>query len=138
MITQYTTSYSVPSADIQALSASKVGFLDSYVLMQTGQYEYQLITQRAGTHSVNQYRFYRTSNIQNNYWQVSEVSNPSFDYHITNEYYVFTNVGAGRQLSLPIYEQVTSFSLMIISCALMFTIVFKGVFAKCLRRRKSL
>ena len=55
---------------------------------------------------------------------------------VDNEYYVFSNIGYGKSLDLPVYDGVISFSLMIISCVLLFAVVFKGALFKCLKRKR--
>ena len=136
MITQYTDSYSSPSADIQNLIANKCSILDRYVLMQTGEYEYTALVYNPCTKKCTQYTISRTSqNGYNNRYKITS-KDSTFDYNVTNEYYVYSNDGIGKALNLPVTESVTSFSLLIIACSLMFGIVFKGVLFKCLRLKR--
>lgn len=136
MITQYTDSYSSPSADIQNLIANKCSILDRYILMQTGEYEYSALVYNPCTKKCTQYIISRTSQSgYNNRYQITS-RDSSFEYQVRNEYYVYSNDGYGKALDLPITDSVTSFSLLIISCVLMFAVVFKGVLFKCLRRKR--
>ena len=136
MITQYTDSYSNPSADIQNLIANKCSILDRYVLMQTGEYEYTALLYNPCTKKCTQYTISRMSQSGfNNRYTISS-KNSTFDYKITNEYYVYSNDGYGKSLNLPVTANITAYSLLIISCSLMFAIVFKGVLFKCLRRKR--
>lgn len=136
MITQYADSYSNPSTDIQNLIANKCSILDRYILMQTGEYEYTALVNNPCTKKCTQYTISRTSqNGYNNRYKITS-KDSTFDYNVTNEYYVFSNDGIGKALNLPVTESVTSFSLLIIACSLMFGIVFKGVLFKCLRRKR--
>lgn len=136
MITQYSDSYSTPSADIQNLIANKCSILDRYVLMQTGQYEYTGLVYNPCTKECKQYTIIRTSTSgYSNYYTVEETS-ADFEYKVTNEYYVYSNDGYGKSLNLPVTESVTAYSLLIISCVLMFAVVFKGVLFKCLRLKR--
>ena len=135
MITQYTDSYSSPSTDIQNLIANKVSILDRYVLMQTGEYEYSALVYNPCTKKCTRYTISRTSQSGNRVYQIS-LSDSTFDYNVTNEYYVYSNDGIGKALTLPVTANVTAYSLLIISCSLMFAIVFKGVLFKCLRRKR--
>lgn len=136
MITQYADSYSSPSTDIQNLIANKCSILDRYVLMQTGEYEYTGLVYNPCTKKCTQYTISRTtqSGYNNRYKITSKDS--TFDYNVTNEYYVYSNDGIGKALNLPVTESVTTFSLLIIACSLMFGIVFKGVLFKCLRSKR--
>lgn len=136
MITQYSDSYSSPSADIQNLIANKCSILDRYILMQTGEYEYTALVYNPCTKKCTQYTISRTSqNGYNNRYKITS-KDSTFDYNVTNEYYVYSNDGIGKALNLPVTESVTSFSLLIIACSLMFGIVFKGVLFKCLRLKR--
>lgn len=136
MITQYTDSYSNPSADIQNLIANKCSILDRYVLMQTGEYEYTALVFNPCTKKCTQYTISRiTQSSYNNRYKITS-KDSTFDYNVTNEYYVYSNDGIGKALNLPVTESVTSFSLLIIACSLMFGIVFKGVLFKCLRLKR--
>lgn len=136
MITQYTDSYSSPSADIQNLVANKVGIFDEYVLMQTGQYEYTALVKNKALKECKQYTISRSSNSSySNVYNVRETTT-DFDYKITNEYYVYSNIGQGKSLNLPVYDGVISISLMFIAITLAFAVVFKGVLFKCLNRKR--
>lgn len=134
MITQYTSSYSAPSTDIQNLIANKCNILDRYIVMQTGETTYTGLVYNPVTKKCKEYTISRmTGTGYSNRYEVNE-KNSEFEYQVSNEYYVFSNDGVGRSIDLPINESITSISLLIISCSLMFAIVFKGVLFKCLRR----
>lgn len=136
MITQYNVSYSAPSTEIQDLIANKCSILDRYILMQTGEQEYTALVYNPCTKNCVQYTVSRmTGNGYNNRYQITE-KDSKFEYTVSNEYYVFSNDGYGRALDLPVTESVTAYSLLIISCVLMFAIVFKGVLFKCLRLKR--
>ena len=136
MITQYANTYSNPSTDIQNLIANKCSILDRYILMQTGEYEYTALVYNPCTKKCTQYTISRiTTTGYNNRYKITS-KDSTFDYNVTNEYYVYSNDGIGKALNLPVTESVTSFSLLIIACSLMFAIVFKGVLFKCLRRKR--
>lgn len=136
MITQYTDSYSSPSTDIQNLIANKCSMLDRYVLMQTGEYEYTALVYNPCTKKCTQYTISRMiqSGYNNRYKITSKDS--TFDYKVTNEFYVYSNDGIGKALSLPVTDSVTSCSLLIIACSLMFGIVFKGALFQWLKRKR--
>lgn len=135
MITQYTDSYGSISSDIQNLVANKVSLLDHYVLMQTGQYSYTALVYNPCNKECKQYVISRSGYSSGNYYTVSE-SDSIFDYSISNEYYVFSNVGVGKSLDLPVYSGVISYSLIILCCLALFAVVFKGAIFKCLKRKR--
>ncbi len=136
MITQYTESYSSPSADIQNLIANKCSILDRYVLMQTGQYEYTGLVYNPCTKECKQYTISRLNSSGYSTQYTIKETESTFDYTVTNEYYVYSNDGVGKSLDLPVTESVTAYSLLIISCILMFAVVFKGVLFKCLKSKR--
>ena len=134
MITQYTESYSSPSADIQNLIANKIALLDQYVLMQTGQYEYTALVYNPNTKKTLEYTISRSSSSgYNNLYTVSKKEVSEFRFDVSNEYYIYSNVGYGKALDLPVYDGVMSFCLMIICCMLMFAVVFKGALFPCIK-----
>lgn len=135
MISQYTDSYSSPPSDVQNLISNKVALADYYILMQTGQYEYTALVKNPATNETTKYRIYRNTSSYSSYYNI-ETTTSDFDFNVTNEYYVYSNVGYGKYLDLPVYQGVTSHCLIIICCVLMFGIVFKGVLLPCLKRRR--
>lgn len=137
MITQYTDSYTAPSADIQNIVANKVSLLDQYILMQTGQYEYTALIKNMASKEVKEITIYRTSaSGYNNTYSVVEDTVADFNYTVSNQYYIYSNLGQGRALDLPVYDGVISYSLVIIACLAMFAVIFKGALFKCLRRKR--
>lgn len=135
MITQYTGGYSNPPADVQNLVANKVQLLDSYILFQTGENEYKAIVFNNATKKGEEYTFSRPGSGYNNYYTVRSSEVDTFEYTVSNEYYVYSNDGVGKSLDLPVMEGVTAHAMMIVACVLMFAIAFKGVLFKCLRKR---
>lgn len=134
-MTQYTESYSTCPTQIQSIVANDLKILDTYVLMQTGQYEWTCQIEELGTHRTRQIKFTRPSSSYSSYYTVTRTDDVEFNMNIENEYYVYSNIGYGNSLDLPVWKTTASFSLMIISCTLLFAIVFKGVLFKCLKRR---
>lgn len=134
-MTQYTDYGSIPQA-VRDLVANKISLLDEYILMQTGAAEYTALIRNTSTKEVTQIRIYRESNYGAYF---AEVTKGSWDWSLTNEYYCYSNVGYGAALDLPVTEGVTAHATVILACALMFAIIFKGVLFPCLlgRRRKE-
>lgn len=132
-MTQYTEYGTIPQA-VRDLVANKVKLLDQYILMQTGQYEYTALILNTSTDEVTQIRVYRESSYGT--YRV-ETSTGSWDWSLTNEYYCYSNVGYGASLDLPVMEGVTAHATVILSCALMFAIIFKGVLFPCLARKRK-
>lgn len=137
MITQYTNSngYSSTDSTVQATVANKISLLDQYILMQTGEYEYTALVRNPFTKKTTQYKFTRSGNYSSGY-SLATSSGVEWDFKVINEVYVFSNMGRGRALDLPVYEGVISHSLIIICCTMLFAIVYKGVLFKCLDRVK--
>lgn len=137
MITQYTNAsgYSNTDSTVQSTMANKISLLDQYVLMQTGEYEYTALIRNPFTKKTTQYKFSRNNNYSSAY-TLNVTEGVEWDYNVTNEVYVFSNMGQGRALDLPVYDGVISYSLIIICCAMLFAIVYKGVLFKCLDRVK--
>lgn len=137
MITQYVNNngYSSVDSNAQAVVSNKISLLDKYILMQTGEYEYTALVQNTMSKKTTQYKISRGSSYNSTY-TLTESANVDFDYSLSNEMYVYSNVGKGRALELPVYQGVISHSLVIMCCVLLFAIVYKGVLFKCLDGRK--
>ena len=131
-MTQYTEYGSIHAA-VCDLVANKISLLDSYILMQTGQYEYTALVYKPGLKECRQYTFTRTGNYGSQYTVVE--SDGTWEYSVSNEYYCYSNVGYGAALDLPVVGLSIAHSTVILACAVMLAIVFKGVLFPCLRKR---
>lgn len=135
MIQQYTNSYSSASSDIQNLVANSVSVLDQYILMQTGEYEYTALIKNMASKDVEQITVSRSSTSgYNNQYSVNRQNGADFDFTVSNEYYVFSNVGYGKSLNIPAYEGIRTYSLTALTVLVFFMVVFKGALFKCLRK----
>ncbi len=130
-MTQYTDYGSIPQA-VRDLIANKISLLDSYILMQTGDQQYTALVNKPAL-GCKQYVISRTGNYNNQY-SVSE-SVGTWEYTVRNEYYVYSNVGYGAALDLPVVDHSIAHASVIMACALMLAIVFKGALFPCLKRR---
>lgn len=135
MIRQYTTSYSSPSSDIQNIVANSVSVLDQYILMQTGEYEYTALIKNMASKDVEEIVVRRnTSSGYNNQYTVLRQNGSDFDFMVSNEYYVYSNVGYGKSLDIPAYEGICTYGITAITVLIFFMVVFKGALFKCLRK----
>lgn len=130
-MTQYTDYGSIPQA-VRDLVANKISLLDSYILMQTGENQYTALINKPAL-GCKQYTIQRSSNYGQQYTVNESVG--TWDYTVTNEYYCYSNVGYGAALSLPVTDLSIAHATVIVSCALMLAIVFKGVLFPCLKKR---
>ena len=106
MIKQYTESYGTISADIQNIVANDISLGENYILMQTGQYEWTALIRKIGVNEVREIVITRSPGTgYNNQYTVSRDDyTKEFGATITNEYYVYSDMGYGRSLDLPVYE----------------------------------
>lgn len=129
-MTQYTDYGTIPQA-VRDLVANKISLLDSYILMQTGEYEYTALVNKPAL-GCRQYTIRRA----NNYGQYTVTETEGrWNYTVINEYYCYSNVGYGPALSLPVTDLSIAHASVIMACALMLAIVFKGVLFPCLKGR---
>lgn len=135
MITQY-NEYSTINADIQNLVANNVSLLDNYILMQTGQYEYNALIKNLASKEVEQITISRNSENYNASYSVKRSQVSNFDYNVLNEYYVYSNVGVGKSLDIPAYEGARTYGITALTVLIFFMVVFKGALFKCLVNRK--
>ena len=133
MITQY-AEYSSISADIQNLIANNVSLLDHYILMQTGQYEYKALIKNLASKEVEQITVSRNSENYNTRYSVKRTQADNFDYNVSNEYYVYSNVGIGKSLDIPAYEGARTYGVTALTVLVFFMVVFKGALFKWLRK----
>lgn len=131
-MTQYESYSSIPQA-VRDVVANKISLLDQYILFQTGQNEYTALIYKPGLNVCKQYVFSRADNYS--VYTVTE-SEGSFTYTVSNEYYCYSNVGYGMALDLPVTDLAIAHSSIILACALMLAIVFKGAIFPCLRRKR--
>lgn len=128
---QYADYGTVPQA-VRDVVANKISLLDSYILFQTGEYEYTALVYKPGLNECRQYQFRRGSN----YGQYTVIETTgTWEYTVKNEIYCYSNVGYGAALPLPVTELSMAHACVIMACALMLAIVFKGVLFPCIRRR---
>lgn len=130
-MTQYDSNSTIPQA-VRDVVANKISLLDQYILFQTGQYEYTALVYKPGLNVCKQYVFTRGDNYS--VYTVTELEG-NFTYTVTNEYYCYSNVGYGMALDLPVVDLAIAHSTVILACALMLAIVFKGAIFPFLRKR---
>lgn len=128
---QYEDLRDIPSG-VRDLTASKISLLDQYILFQTGENEFTALVYSPGLKVCKQYVFTGSDDLSS--FTVAE-SEGDFKYSVSNEYYCCSNVGYGTALELPVTDLAIAHSTVILACALMLAIVFKGVLFPCLRRK---
>lgn len=134
MIKQYTDSYSSIPSQVVSIVNNKCSLLDKFIIMQTGDRQYTALIYNVCSKKGKQYIFSRNSNY--NQYTVSESDISSFDYTVTNEYYVYSNDGIGQSVDLMVYHGATAHAVVIVSLFVMFAVIFKGALFKCLRRKR--
>lgn len=137
MITQYTESYSSPSADIQNIVANSVSLLDQYVLMQTGENEYTALIKNMASKEVEEITISRASTSgYNTRYVVDREEIKDFSWNVSNEYYTYSNCGFGKSLDIPSYEGALTYGVTALTVLVFFGVIFKGVLFKCLRSKR--
>lgn len=133
MIVQHDEYGTIPQA-VRDVVANKIALLDLYLLCQTGENEYTALIYNPNTKECREIIVTRGDS----YGQYSLLERSGeWAYTINNECYVYSNVGQGAALDLPVVAGVTAHASMILCCALMFAIVFKGVLFPCLKRKRK-
>ncbi len=137
MITQYSDSYSSPSADIQNIVANSVSLLDNYVLMQTGENEYKALVKNLASKEVEEITISRISTSgYNNRYTVSREEVSDFSWNVSNEYYTYSNCGFGKSLDIPAYDGALTYGVTALTVLVFFAVIFKGVLFKCLKLKR--
>lgn len=130
---QYTEYSTVPQG-VRDVVANKCHLLDQYILYQTDQNEYSALIRNPVLKETTRLIFTRA----NNYGAYSVMEIPAdWAYSVTNEYYVYSNIGYGAALDLPVVEGLQAHAGAVIVSVLMLAILFKGALFKCLRKSKG-
>lgn len=105
----------VPS-DVLTLFGSKVGLLDKYLIYATNQYEYEMLLRKPwGDYELHTVARINTGTGYNQYrydYYMQETNDIS--YAIKEEYYVYSNIGQGRQIDLPIHNYIIPITVVIL------------------------
>lgn len=143
MVTQYGTYNSYSSISNTYLNAfySHLGPLDEYIIMQTGENEYTMLVHRIPSKEVESYKIFRQyysggSGYNQYYYTMTGPTDDTWEYSVSNELYVYSNVGLGTMAVLPVHEIMVCFAVSGAVCLLFLALVFKGAIIKCLRPSK--
>ena len=104
---QYTDSYGTPQGS--SYIANKIGVFDEYIFFRSGESEYSAIvgdiSDDCSSGSGVLYVISRASSSYSTY-QVSASTVENEEIEISNEYYVYSNVGLGQQLEIYQHQQI--------------------------------
>ena len=101
MVVQSNTYLSTVPTDVKNIIASKLSIMDQYIIFATNENEYTALIYNPPTKNTVQYRIYREGQNYSYTWNIQRVNDVAFEYTITNEYYVVSNVGYGQMLDIP-------------------------------------
>lgn len=143
-MTQYSNYGSYSSISSTYLNAfySKLGPLDEYIIMQTGENEYGMLVHRIPSKEVESYEIHRNyysggSGYNQYYYTMSGPTADTWNYSVSNELYVYSNIGYGTMSVLPVHEMMVCFAVSGAVCLLFLGLVFKGAIFKCLRPKRG-
>lgn len=137
MITQYSTSYSSASSDVQNIVGNSVSLLDKYVLVQTGDNEYTALIKNVASKEIEQITISRQpATGYNNRYVVDREIVKDFSWNISNEYYAYSNCGFGKSLDIPAYQGALTYGVTALTTLVFFAVIFKGALFKCLRLKR--
>lgn len=125
------------SSAVVSLIQNKLGVMDDYILMCTGDYQYECLIRNRVTKKIRHITVYRSGSGSSYRYVVAEEESEDFAYTVTAEYYVYSNLGIGRGFSPLVYDGIKTYSLAGICCALFLAIIFKGALYPCLRRSRQ-
>lgn len=123
------TDYTTPPTAVQNIVASNIGLGESYILYETNDNEFTALIKKPFSDDFREIRIYRES-AYNSTWEVERTNTNQGRYTVYNEYYTFSNIGYGQTLDLPIHEQVTSYSSIILCCLIVILFTFRKVFRR--------
>ena len=116
--------------EVLDLFASKIALGDYYVIMQTAPQEFRALVYNPFSKSCQEYLIFQPEGLVT--WTYVHYEDSQWDYSYSNECYVYSNMGVGTELHLPVYDRINSFCSLFLCVTLMFAILFKGVLFPCL------
>lgn len=123
-MTQMSDARSTISSTYLNVFYSKLRPLDEYVICQTGDYEYTMLVRNATDHDdVTEYVIYRNSTSTG--YEIDSYES-TWDYDISNEVYVYSNIGYGTMAVLPCHEIMIAWSIIGALCAGALWVMFRG------------
>lgn len=135
MLSQYENGGSISSTWLNVFY-SKIGPLDEYIIMQIGDGSYGCLVRRIPSKEVVEYRITRTGSNYGSYnYTFSENTSASWDYNLTNEIYVYSNIGKGTMAVLPCHEIMVCWGTTGLVCLVFLALIFKGALFKCFRKK---
>lgn len=115
---------------------SKIGPLDEYIIMQIGEGSYGCLVRRIPSREVIEYRITRNGSSYGSYsYTFNEDTSASWNYSVSNEIYVYSNLGMGTMSVLPCHEIMVCWGITGLVCLVFLMLVFKGSMFKCLRKK---
>lgn len=103
-MTQYSDSYGTVSSSYLSYFQNHIGALDNAIAFRTGDKEYSCLVQ--SPNGQVEKIVITTNNSYGGSIQSTVTAVDSFDYTITNEYYVYSNFGVGQRLGG--YDRMTT------------------------------
>ena len=121
------TNYTLPPSAVQNIIAGNIGLGESYILYETAENEFTTLIKKPFSGEYREIRIYK-DNQYNSVWNIERKEVENGNYKVNNEYYTYSNIGYGQPLNLPIYEQITSYSTIMLCSIILITFVFRKVF----------
>ncbi len=132
---QYSGNFQTIPASVLNVLYSKLGPLDEYIIMRTGENTIGMLVHRIPSGDIIQYTVSRPSASYGNQWYDISESSSYWSYNVYNEMYVYSNVGYGVMDVLPVHQIMLCWGVTGCVCLVFLALVFKGALFKCLRRR---
>lgn len=133
---QYTETTSIPS-QVLGVCQNKIGVFDQYILYALSDTSYGMLCKSMLPGSKARLITFTRGASGSGYYGRYDISiddDAAWNFSISNEVYVYSNIGYGQALQPVCWQGLQTFSLVGITCALFLAIVFKGVLFRCARR----
>lgn len=132
-MTQYTGAGSIGSSHLNLLY-SKIGPVDSYIIMRTSDDTVGMLVYDNVTKECTEYTIEQTGSNYGSYaYQLYEQPG-TWEYTVTNEYYVYSNVGYGSMQVLPVHEIMVCWGVAGLTCLAFVMLMFRGVLIRWRKR----
>lgn len=120
---QYTSSNSIPS-NVRDTLSSKVRPWNDYIILQTGQGQYTLLEKSLFNDDCRSIVAMRSNDGTYHYTEQES----EFDFIVTNETVVYSNIGYGSRLDLPVVQEVNTVCIVALTILVFIWVLFGRVF----------
>lgn len=132
-MTQYDDAGSIGSTLLNVLY-SKLGPVDSYIIMRTSDTDVGMLVYDNVSKECTEYTITRFGTGYGSYVYDLIEAPGTWEYTVSNEMYVYSNVGLGTMQVLPVHEIMVCWGVAGLTCLAFIMLMFRGVLIRWRKR----